>query len=79
MAGTGRNRGLVRQWRLVQALQSARRGLTFAELCAIADDDSCERTIRRDIDTLTCAGFPVDVETGGPWQPTRVFWREVVN
>lgn len=79
MAGTFRQRGLVRQWKLVQALQGSRRGMTFAQLRDAANEPVSERTIRRDIDTLTFAGLPVDVESGvaGPAaMPAKVFWRE---
>lgn len=73
MAGTPRNRGLVRQWRLVRALAKDPMGLTFAQLIAVANEPVCERTIRRDVDTLTVAGFPMEVVSGG--QVTRVCWR----
>ena len=74
-----RNRGLVRQWKIVRALQASRLGMTFQQLIDAADDAVSERTIRRDIDTLTLAGFPVDVESGqerGQFHmPAKVFWR----
>lgn len=69
----GRNRGLVRQWRLIRALSVARLGLTFAQLAEAAEERVCERTIRRDVDTLTLAGFPVDVVT--QWPATKVYLR----
>lgn len=53
-------------------------GLTFPQLIGAADEVVCERTIRRDVDTLTFAGFPIDVVTGDycGTVPTRVFWRK---
>ena len=57
-----RQRGLIRQWKLLQALEAVQpRGLSWVQLIAAADESVCERTVRRDIDTLTIAGFPVDV------------------
>lgn len=72
-----RNRGLIRQWRIVRALQASRLGLTFAQLQDVAEDGAVIRTIRRDIDTLTIAGFPIDVQSGKRWESqAKVFWRE---
>lgn len=78
MGSSLRFRGLVRQWKIVRALQASRRGMTFQQLAERCDDAVCERTIRRDIDTLTLAGFPVDVESGNRFdaKPAKVFWRE---
>lgn len=58
---------IVRQWKVLLAFDAHRRGLTFAELrTAIAKDAAVsERTLRRDIDALSLAGFPIDVETRG--------------
>lgn len=67
-----RQRGLIRQWRLVRALQAARMGLTFDQLREAAEDAVHLRTIRRDVDTLTFAGFPIDVVTGDSMGGTRV-------
>jgi len=61
MGLTPRNRGLIRQWRLVRALAASKAGLTFKQLRDVADEPVCDRTIRRDVDTLTFAGFPIDV------------------
>ena len=73
MGATKRNRGLIRQWRLVRALSVARLGMTFAQLTEAANEPVSVRTIRRDIDTLTFAGFPVDVVT--QWPHTKVYLR----
>lgn len=61
MGGSRYHRGLVRQWKLVRALSVARLGLTFAELREAAGEPVSVRTIYRDVDTLTFAGFPIDV------------------
>lgn len=71
-----RQRGLIRQWRLVRALQASRLGLTFAQLREASEDAACMRTIRRDIDTLFFAGFPIDVESGENIDATKVFLRD---
>ena len=74
MAGHKRHRGLIRQWRLLRALQKARLGMTFDQLIAAADEPVCERTIRRDVDTFIFAGFPIDVVT--QWPHTKVYLRD---
>ena len=78
MAGTLRQRGLVRQWKLLRALQAARLGLTWGELIEAADERVHKRTIYRDIDTLTFAGFPIDVESKQGGESTRIVLRERV-
>ena len=78
MGSAKRYRGLIRQWRLVRALQKARMGMTFKQLVEAADEPVCLRTIRRDVDTLTFAGFPIDVESGQPGtrSEARIYLRE---
>ena len=76
MAKSERQRGLIRQWRLVRALESARMGLSWRQLMAAGEDCVHVRTIRRDIDTLTCAGFPIDVESNVGGESTRVILRQ---
>lgn len=71
-----RQRGLIRQWQLLRALERAPRGLTFAQLQQVPDEPASLRTIRRDVDTLTIAGFPVDVVTQEP--ATKVYLRDQV-
>lgn len=72
-----RNRGLVRQWKIIRALQASRRGMTFQQLVQQCDDAVSIRTIYRDIDTLTLAGFPIDVKSGHEHGcASQVFWRE---
>jgi predicted DNA-binding transcriptional regulator YafY len=68
---------LIRQWKIVRALESARLGLSWSELIATADEPVSERTIRRDIDTLTFAGFPIDVESRQGGETTRIVMRRV--
>ena len=78
MGSHRRYRGLIRQWRLVRALQKARFGLTFRQLIEVAEEPVSLRTVRRDVDTLTFAGFPIDVESGQPGTRTeaKIYLRE---
>lgn len=71
-----RNRGMVRQWRLLRALQKSQRGMTFQQLREAAEERVCERTIRRDVDTLELAGFPIDVVSGEHIEQTKVYLRD---
>lgn len=66
-----RNAPLIRQWKLLLELDRTKHGLTFKQ---IAEASKChERTSRRDVDTLTLSGFPVNVRTSNVGEPTRVF------
>ena len=51
---------IVRQWRLLLALEGRSRGLTLTEAQNVAGDGVSERTIRRDFEALTQAGFPIE-------------------
>ena len=51
---------IVRQWRILLALESKSRGLTLAEATELAGEGVSDRTIRRDFDALTQAGFPIE-------------------
>lgn len=51
---------IVRQWRILLALENKSRGLTLAEATELAGDDVSDRTIRRDFEALTQAGFPIE-------------------
>ena len=48
---------IVRQWKLLQALDGARHGLTLRRMAEIGE--CSERTIRRDLEALQKAGFPL--------------------
>ena len=51
---------IVRQWRLLLALEGKARGLTLAEAQELVGEGVSDRTIRRDFDALTQAGFPIE-------------------
>lgn len=52
-----RNRELVRQWEILRALDSTPTGVTVRKLARLRN--VVERTIRRDLDALQEAGFPL--------------------
>jgi len=52
-----RNAELVRQWEILRSIDGARNGITIPKLAA--DRGVHQRTIRRDIDALCRAGFPL--------------------
>lgn len=54
-----RGRQVIRQWKLLRALEVSRRGLTAEELHEAAGEDCALRTIYRDLDHLAAAGFPI--------------------
>lgn len=58
-------RQVIRQWRLLVALQHARRGLTVPELMEIAEECTI-RTLYRDLDQLSAAGFTL-TQSEGRW------------
>jgi predicted DNA-binding transcriptional regulator YafY len=55
-----RHTEIVRQWRLLLALEGRARGLTLADLQETAGDGVSDRTIRRDLNALAQAGFPIE-------------------
>jgi predicted DNA-binding transcriptional regulator YafY len=55
-----RHTEIVRQWRLLLALEGRARGLTLVELQAAAGEGVSDRTIRRDLNALAQAGFPIE-------------------
>lgn len=55
-----RHSEIVRQWRILLALEGRARGLTLTEAQEIAGDGVSDRTIRRDFDALAQAGFPIE-------------------
>ncbi len=59
-----RNAELVRQWQILRALDAARNGIAIATLAE--ERNVHPRTIRRDLDALCRAGFPLyDDDTSG--------------
>jgi proteasome accessory factor B len=65
-----RNQEVIRQWRVLHALESSRHGVTIQ---ALADDlDVTTRTIRRDLAALQEAGFPLYDEHD---DEGRAHWR----
>lgn len=65
-----RNQEVIRQWRLLHALESSRHG---ASIDALADElEVTTRTIRRDLAALQEAGFPLYDERD---DDGRVHWR----
>ncbi|MEZ6128327.1 MAG: WYL domain-containing transcriptional regulator [Planctomycetaceae bacterium] len=52
---------LIRQWKILQALEASRRGCTVAEL--LDEHEVSDKTIRRDLDSLQ-AVFPITTSTG---------------
>jgi predicted DNA-binding transcriptional regulator YafY len=55
-----RHTEIVRQWRLLLAMEGRSRGLTLAEAVEAAGEGVSDRTIRRDFEALTQAGFPIE-------------------
>lgn len=65
MAGrrvSGRGEQLLRQWRLLRALEGARRPLTAQELRDAIEAECSSRTVFRDLELLAELGFPIDNE-----------------
>ena len=65
---------IVRQWQILRQLEASRLGRTSAELRdALADlgHDRHERTVKRDLEELQEAGFPLDKSDGGRWRLLR--------
>jgi predicted DNA-binding transcriptional regulator YafY len=52
-----RNTELIRQWEILRAIDGARNGIGIGKLAA--ERGVCPRTIRRDLDALCRAGFPL--------------------
>lgn len=75
-----RNREIVRQWQVVRAIEEARLGKTIAELAA--EFSVHQRTIRRDLEALQRAGFPLydDKRDGGTrWKLNRDVFKGLVD
>ena len=62
-----RHSEIVRQWRILLALEGRARPLSLRDLQQAAGEGVSERTIRRDLNALAQAGFPIE--------PTRVEGR----
>jgi len=67
-----RNRGLIRQWKLLRALEAAPGGLTWNQIASLADEPTDTRTIRRDVHALKAVGFPVAVINRGDGGHARI-------
>lgn len=65
-----RNQEVIRQWKVLHALESSRHGVTIAALATALDVTT--RTIRRDLAALQEAGFPLFDEHD---DEGRVTWR----
>jgi predicted DNA-binding transcriptional regulator YafY len=65
-----RNRQVIRQWQVVRAIEG-RKGATLVELAEQCNVTT--RTIRRDLEALEEAGFPLVDEPGT--DETRRRWR----
>ncbi|MCC7032900.1 MAG: WYL domain-containing protein [Acidobacteria bacterium] len=55
-----RHAEIVRQWRILLALEGRARGLALSDLQDTAGEGVSERTIRRDLAALAQAGFPIE-------------------
>src|SRR5260370_21976806 len=62
--GSGRGAWLLRQWRLLRALEGARRGLTAAQLRDTIEAECSPRTVYRDLELLLEIGFPITNDVG---------------
>jgi len=67
-----RGRSVIREWQILRSIEG-RAGKTLAELAALHGVH--QRTIRRDIQVLEAAGFPVVDE----WTESGRRWRVVVD
>lgn len=63
--GNQRGGQFLRQWRLLRVLETARRGLSAADLRDALDGEYSTRTLYRDLEVLQVAGFPLTNEEGG--------------
>ncbi len=63
-----RGNQLIRQWRLLRAVEASRHGRTALELHAEVADLGSPRTVYRDLEALQGAGFPLYQDDGGRWR-----------
>ena len=68
-----RNDQVIRQWHLIRHLEATARGATLQELAEVlpADYRKHLRTVRRDLEALEAAGFPLLTER----VEGRVVWK----
>jgi predicted DNA-binding transcriptional regulator YafY len=75
-----RHTEVIRQWQILRAIESSRFGLTIAELAARFEVTT--RTIRRDLEALGMAGFPLDTvrrESSTRWILNREVFRGLIE
>jgi hypothetical protein len=74
-----RYRLIIRQWQMLRVLAAHARGVTLANLVELAGDGACQRTVRRDLEALEYAGFPVERIDRSPievrWRLNLKDWR----
>ncbi len=63
-----RGQQLVRQWKILRAIETSRRGLTATELHERVSDLGGQRTVYRDLDVLQEVGFTLYQEDDGRWR-----------
>jgi predicted DNA-binding transcriptional regulator YafY len=59
---------LIRQWRLLRAVEASRHGRTAAELHDEVAELGSRRTVYRDLEALQGAGFPLYQDDSGRWR-----------
>lgn len=75
-----RNREVIRQWNLVQEISASTYGRTIAELATQFGVHT--RTIRRDLEALQKAGFPLyddETDSGTRWKINREVFKGLVE
>jgi predicted DNA-binding transcriptional regulator YafY len=77
-----RGRQILRQWKVLRALESARRGLTVAEISEAIGEPASDRTLYRDLEQLELAGFPL-INEDARWrcitEGSELSWSVPVN
>ena len=63
-----RGNQLIRQWRLLRAIESSRYGRTASELHDEVAELGSARTVYRDLEALQGAGFPLYQDDDGRWR-----------
>jgi predicted DNA-binding transcriptional regulator YafY len=66
-----RGNQLIRQWRLLRALESSRLGRSVADLQEAVAELGSLRTVYRDLEALQGAGFPLYQDDDGRWRLLR--------